>query len=154
MRENTRRAEKTRYASPNKPLVHDVVEPTQNLTTKISPTSPEATLQVDHLKARKFPQKSLVEQIRSYPFLLISLFTSAFNLIHSLPKGSTNMADAPFVAVKTFRKTSHDAPVTDRVAYPSGQPQLWAGKTRPITPTYAKLCHARDVPDMDAFSRV
>jgi len=31
---------------------------------------------------------------------------------------------------------------------------MWAGKPRPITPTYAKLCHARDVPDMDAFSRI
>ena len=63
------------------------------------------------------------------------------------------MADSPLFSVKTFRKPSHDAPVTDRVAYQPGQPAMWAGKPRPITQTYAKLCHARDVPDMDAFSR-
>jgi len=62
------------------------------------------------------------------------------------------MAASPLTAVKTYRKTSHDA--TDRVAYRYGQPEMWAGKPRPITPTYAKLCHTRDVPDMDAFSRI
>jgi len=67
---------------------------------------------------------------------------------------SSNMVDLPLVAAKMFRKTSHNAPANDRVAYPAGQLQPWAGKTRPITPTCAKLCHARDVPDMDAFSRV
>jgi len=61
------------------------------------------------------------------------------------------MVASPLITVKTYRKTSHDA--TDRVACHPGQPEMWAGKPRPITPTYAKLCHARDVPDMDAFSR-
>jgi len=62
------------------------------------------------------------------------------------------MAASPLTAVKTYRKTSHDA--TARVAHRPGQPAMWAGKPRPITPTYAKLCQARDVPDMDAFSRL
>jgi len=62
------------------------------------------------------------------------------------------MANSPLTAVKTFQKISHDT--TDRVEYPYGQPNMWAGKPRPVTPTYAKLCHARDVPDMDAFSRI
>jgi len=31
---------------------------------------------------------------------------------------------------------------------------MWAGNPRPITQTYTKLCQARDVPDMDAFSRL
>ena len=64
------------------------------------------------------------------------------------------MADSPLTAVKTFRKPFHDAPTTARVAHQPGQPAMWAGKPRPITPTYAKLCHARNVPDMDAFSRM
>ena len=62
------------------------------------------------------------------------------------------MADSPLTAVKTYRKSSHEA--TARVKYPYGQPHMWAGKHRPITPIYGKLCHARDVPDMDAFSRI
>ena len=62
------------------------------------------------------------------------------------------MVASPLVAVKTYRKTSHNT--TARVAHQPGQPPMWAGKPRPITPTYAKLCQARDVPDMDAFSRI
>jgi len=62
------------------------------------------------------------------------------------------MVDSPLTAVKTYRKISHET--TDREEYPYGQPNMWAGKPRPITPTYQKLCHARDVPDMDAFSRM
>ena len=61
------------------------------------------------------------------------------------------MASA-LVAVKTFKKPSHDA--TYQEAHPNGQPNMWAGKPRPITAIYAKLCHARDAPDMDALSRM
>jgi len=62
------------------------------------------------------------------------------------------MADSPLTAVKMYRKISHDA--TDREEYPYGQPKIWAGKPRPVTQTYAKLCHTRDVPDMDAFLQI
>jgi len=62
------------------------------------------------------------------------------------------MAASPLTAMKMYRKISHDA--TDRVAYQPGQPEMWAGNPRPITPTYAKLCQARDVPGLDAFSRI
>jgi len=62
------------------------------------------------------------------------------------------MVDSPLAAVKMYRKISHEA--TDREEYPTGHPKIWAGKPHPVTQTYAKLCHARDVPDMDAFSRI
>jgi len=62
------------------------------------------------------------------------------------------MADPSFTAVKMYPKTSHDA--TYQELYPTGQPKLWAGKPRPVTQTYAKLCSTRGVPDMDAFSRL
>jgi len=60
------------------------------------------------------------------------------------------MADCPFSTVTMFRKTSHDA--TDRVQHPTGHPKIWSGKPRPVTQTYAKLCHTQDILDMDAFS--
>jgi len=62
------------------------------------------------------------------------------------------MADSPLTAVKMYQKISHEA--TNREEYPTGQPKIWAGKRRPVAQTYAKLCHTRDVPDMDAFSRL
>jgi len=50
-----------------------------------------------------------------------------------------------------YHKNYHDA--THRELHPTGQLKIWAGRPRPVTQTYAKLCHTRDVPDMDAFSR-
>jgi len=61
---------------------------------------------------------------------------------------------ATFTRVTMYKKPYHYSPLCDRQDYPPGQPVLWAGNPRPITPTLAQLCHNRGVPDMDAFSRL
>jgi len=84
----------------------------------------------------------------TFSYITISFYLILPTLTLKVP----TMADSPLTAVKTYQKPSHDS--TTRFAHRPGQPAMWEGKPRPITQTHIKLCQARDVPDMDAFSRL
>jgi len=128
-----KRQENTLSKDPNNYLVHNDVEPTQNLTTKTQSHihRDNFTQQgVNHSTGKTPSHKKVLSRKSVLPFSLF--FTS---ILHFLPIfifiGLATMADPSFTAVTMYHKHSHKAPSTDRGPYPPGQPKLWAGNPRP-----------------------